>query len=98
MSRTVNGSTAQAALTVNKPAAIAQSARTLNRFNCFCMKCMELTQKPGDIIKQGNTHHAQQDCNTTALQPLHPDVRYASTGCLLYTSDAADDLPRVDLG
>jgi hypothetical protein len=31
------------------------------------MKCMELAQEPGDIVKQGNAHHAQQDRNATAL-------------------------------
>ena len=49
----------------------------------------------------GTGRHAREDLPllTAALREQHPDLQIAlQQACLLYTSDAADDLLRVDLG
>ena len=51
-------------------------------------------------VNSGSTDKIQRyisNCNSMGIQVMPPDVN-ASGICLLYTSDAADDLLCVDLG
>src|SRR6185369_647451 len=87
MSRTVNGSTAQA-LATNATATIAATVRTRNRFSCFFMNHglaptaqsdadsshKRLTKETGDVVEQRDRHHRQQHCHAPTLQAFHPGV------------------------
>ena len=59
----------------------------------------------GDVYKRQHTFRSVGNCNRSVNRPLPPDgagrdqtAQHGIHSCLLYTSDAADDLLCVDLG
>src|SRR5690606_18069828 len=78
MSRRVNGSTAQAGRADSRDTASAESDRLRQPFLIFFMERVCSARQTGHIIEQGYGHECHQHNNTTALQALHPDIRYAA--------------------
>src|SRR5665811_2149441 len=74
----------------------------------FCRECGTPVLKPASVVESVSTAPVEKAAAETAAEPstanelvndgvaLYEKGDY--NGCLLYTSDAADDLTRVDLG